>query len=147
MVKAIQQIAQNSIDYGKPVIFLFGTVETVHPLTIRIDQNMLLKERELLLTDAVRDYKTMLSFDNAAIKNKVQIGNRPLAKDAALTTKPDTPEEESCPAILKGDFSFAEQVQHEVTIYNSLKKGEGVILLRVQGGQRFLVLDRTEARK
>lgn len=29
-----------------------------------------------------------------------------------------------------------------ITIYNALKSGEKVILLRVQGGQKYLILDR-----
>lgn len=33
-------------------------------------------------------------------------------------------------------------VTRECTIYNSLKKNEKVILLRFQGGQKYLVLDR-----
>ena len=32
--------------------------------------------------------------------------------------------------------------KEKYTIYNSLKKGDTVILLRVQGGQEFIVLDK-----
>ena len=31
---------------------------------------------------------------------------------------------------------------HEITIYNALQVGERVILIRVQGGQKFVVVDR-----
>ena len=42
----------------------------------------------------------------------------------------------------KAKIMFKEPVKHEITIYNSLKVGDTVIMMRMQGGQTFVVLDK-----
>lgn len=142
MVQALQQISLNAIEHSKPPIIMFGTVKSVDPLEVYVDQKTILKQRELVLSRNVTDFQTEISFDNPDIKNWAQFGNRPLAKDGTLITKPDTKEESSTPAIFMGNFSFKQQVKHEITVYNGLKAGEKVVIVRIQGGQRFLIIDR-----
>lgn len=43
----------------------------------------------------------------------------------------------------KTEMSFDDPlIKNEVTIYNGLKNGDMVILQRIQGGQKFIVLDK-----
>lgn len=125
MVEIIQQICKNAVEQEKPVHIWFGIVQTVHPLTVYVDQNITLKERELVLSRNVTDFQTEISFDNPAIKQ-------------IFTTWDMGEEVESPPEKI----SFKDPIHHEITVYHALKPGEGVILMRIQGGQRFLILDR-----
>lgn len=119
--QALKQLVLNSVEYGKPVEIYAGTVETESPLTIRLDVNIEpLEEDELILTNAVKDH------------------------EVDITVGHSTEEFE----LIEGAMTDIKSHKHEykgrkkITIHNGLKVGEGVILLREQGGQRFIVLDR-----
>lgn len=145
IIKVIKQAGIEAVETKKPSAILFGTVQSIEPLSIFIDQKTILEADELILVRNVTDFQTEISFDDSSIKNEIQIGNRPLAPDGVLTVNPDTGAEESSPAILKGKLSFQEKIRHKITVYNSLKIGEKVIVQRMQGGQRFVILDRVVA--
>ncbi len=129
LLKEIKRAAMNSYENSKPFNAMIGIVETEKPLSIKLDQKLILNERFLILTNAVRDYKTEITFDNPNIKQ--------------VYTTWDMDETVESP---KAKFDFKEKVKHEITIYNALKIGEQVILLRFQGGQKYIVLDRLNAR-
>lgn len=131
-----------AVEEKAPVQILYGTVTAESPLEITIEQRLRLAENHLVLTRNVTDFQTEISFDDPEIKNEIQIGNRPFAPDGTLITNPDLGTEESVPAIIQGKFSFKEKVKHKITCYNALKTGEIVLLIRMQGGQRFIVIDR-----
>ena len=129
LANKIKQISLNAVEQVKPTDILFGIVETIGPISIRVDQRMLISERSLILTDAVRDYKTEISFDNPSVKQ-------------VYTTWDMEEEHEST----QNKISFKVPVRHEITVYNALKVNEKVILIRAQGGQKFIVLGRLEVR-
>lgn len=97
LVEIIKQAALEAFKESKPMEIIYGTVEKESPLEIRIDQKRLFTETFLILSNAVKDFKTNINING---------------------------------------------VTQECTIYNSLKKNEKVILLRFQGGQKYLILDR-----
>lgn len=97
LLQIIKQIAMEAVTASKPADFLYGTVTSVSPLKIKIDQKLTLTSAFLVLTSAVKDADVEM--------------------------------------IIGG-------TKQKVTIKNGLNKGEHVILLRKQGGQRYLVLDR-----
>lgn len=130
LISVFKKISSEAIENSKPFNGLMGVVETVAPLSIRIDQKILLDESNLILTNAVRDYKTEITFDNPDIKQEFLNWNIP---ETEVTGHEK--------------ISFNAPIKHEITIYNALKVGEEVTLLRLQGGQKFIVLDRIEARK
>ena len=127
LAKLIKILSLDAMEQGRPMNVLFGTVEKAKPLEIRIDQKQLIKSEYLILTNAVRDYKTKFTFDNPNIKQ-------------VYTTWDMSESSEST----ENKIAFKEKIQHEVTIYNGLNKGDKVLLLRVQGRQKFIVLDRLE---
>ena len=129
LMEAIKMISRNTVEQEKPVAVLFGEVLTKTPLSIKIDENITLSETQLILTNAVRDYKSFLTFDNPAVKQLVTNW------DVEETTESD-------PYRL----AFKARQKHTITIYNALETGEIVILLRIKGGQRYVVLDRVEVR-
>lgn len=124
LAQLIKQAAAEAVEQGAPVNVTYGTVESIDPLKIQIDDSFPIMEGEIILTSLVRDRKTKISFDNPSVENIV---------DGYLTSNP---------TIRVDRLSFQANIKNEITIYDGLKVGERVILLRVQGGQKFIVWDR-----
>lgn len=106
----------------KPTKVLFGTVTSISPLTISVEQKMTLYTAQLMLTRNVTNYTVSMTVDH-------------------LTENTDGGSGESSFAShghgYKGTKIF--------TIQNGLTVGESVVLVRVKDGQKFLVLDRVVA--
>lgn len=103
-----------------------GLVIKTDPIIIQVINNpkMILSGSNLVIPKHLSNYKTQISFDNPNIKN--------LVKPYSLDDVPG--------ADYK--LTFQEPTINEVTIYNALKKGEKVYLLRFNGGELYYVLDR-----
>lgn len=125
LVELIKKAAIEAVDTSKPTAVVFGTVVSTSPLKISVEQKLTLTEEFLILTKNVMDYQTQISFDNPSIKQ-------------VFTTWNMSEISESTPSKL----SFKESIEHDVTIYNALQKDETVILIRLQGGQKYIVLDK-----
>lgn len=136
MIQIIKQAAKETVEQSAPVQTMIGTVKQTEPLVITIDQRLDIPAENLYLTDAVRDYDTELSFVTPMLH---MIQNH--------TVKQTEPYNR----IDSGSYSmisFVDQavanrvVKSKITVYNGLKPGEKVSLLRVQGGQQYIVLNR-----
>lgn len=125
IVRIIKQAAVDAVDAQKPCTVLFGTVTKEKPLEILVEQKMTLSEAQLILSRNVTDFQTEISFDDPDIKQQ-------------YTTWDLDESAESTPRKI----AFKEKTKHKITVYNVLKSGEKVILLRCAGGQKFVVLDR-----
>lgn len=127
---AIKKAAVNANEASQPMAVLYGTVKQEKPLEIRVNQKMTLKEKQLHLTHAVRDYEVDIEVSHYTVS------------DAFLKTLHDHPgvEENSFDSAHK----HACKGRKKIKIYNGLKEAEEVILLRYPGGQEFLVLDRVK---
>ena len=124
-VKVIKKSAIEAVKNSKPTDIFYGTVQSISPLTIFIDQKLILSEKFLIIPESLTDYETEISFDDPSVKQ-------------VFTTWNMEETSESTPSKI----SFKEKIKHKITVYNSLKVGEKVILLRQQGGQKYMVLDR-----
>ncbi len=133
LVKAVKQAAVEAVRAEAPMMMCHGTVTSVAPLKIMVDQKKTLEELQLILTDNVRDFNVELSTIEGAGKS---LG-------------PHYTEDEG------GGSGYAEFAAHrhkyqgrkKWRVHNALKVGERVILLRCDGGQKYIVLDRWEARE
>ena len=56
MIEAIKKIVSNMLENSKLSKLEFGTVESVEPLKIRIDQKKVINDSQLMLSHLVRDY-------------------------------------------------------------------------------------------
>lgn len=130
LVKSVKQAAVEAVDASSPMALCFGTVTSASPLKIQVDQKITLSEEQLILTDNVRDYAVEMS------------------------TMVDSSESPHYTEYESGGSSYAEFASHrhqysgkkKWKVHNALKSGEKVIMLRCNGGQRYIVLDRWEAR-
>lgn len=118
-VENIKKAALDAVYASNPSGIYFGTVISPSPLKISVEQKLTLTEKHLVLTRNVTNFKTT---ETISWTSENKSGG-------------------------SGDSSFAShnhQIQgtKEITINNALKAGEKVILVRVQGGQKYIVLDR-----
>ena len=132
LVRLVKQAAVDAVQADAPMGICYGTVTGVGPLQIAVDQKKILGEAQLVLTDNVRDFHVEMST----------------IEDSGGSEGPHYTENESGGI---GDALF-ESHRHKYEgrkkwrIHNALEMGEKVILLRCDGGQKYIVLDRWEAR-
>jgi len=121
--QALKQMINNAVEYSKPCEIYTGKVKTVSPLTILLNINVpVLEEDELILTHLVKDYEVDITVGHFTEETEVVEG--------AMTD------------IKKHKHEY--KGRKKITIHNGLKAGEGVLLIRQQGGQKFIVLDRID---
>ena len=115
-MEAMKKIAVDANESGQPCDFCFGVVMSEEPnIQIMVEQKMLLKPAQLILTRNVTDFKTK-------------------------TTITEEYEWETRTAD-----GHDHKIIHEkkwIKIHNKLKVGERVVLLKKKGGQKYLVIDR-----
>ena len=119
-LESVKRAAVEAVAAGKPFGFILGKVTSVSPLKVQVDQKLELTASQLILTNAVRDFTV------------------------------DHQTEET-----SGGSGYAEFASHKhaykgkkaYKVHLALKTGEQVLLLRADGGQKFIILDRVEAPK
>lgn len=114
LVKIIKKAAIEAVESTKPVAIYFGTVTSISPLQINVEQKMKLGKSQLILSRNITDYKTKITM-NWLSENSLE---------DTLTHK------------------HSIEGKKEITIHNSLVVGDEVILLRQQGGQKYVVWDK-----
>lgn len=136
LLKIIKQAAKEAVEESTPTNVMMGTVKQVNPLVINVEQRLDIPASCLYLTDEVRDYETELSFDTDTI-NMIQ-------NHSVKQTEPyNLIDSGSYSMISFVDRTVAGRViKNKITVYNGLKVGEKVLLVRSQGGQQYIVLNR-----
>ena len=107
---------------------MFGTVDSISPLKIQVEQRLTLTEEDLILTKAVVDHWVDIEVSHFTVE------------DDFLDTTHGHPN--AGPASFDSTHKHGYQGRKKIKIYNGLLPGEKVILIRLQGGQRYIVLDR-----
>lgn len=112
---------------------MFGTVTSTSPLEIQIDQKLSLTQDYLILTKAVLDYEVDIEVNH-------------FTEQSALVGYGPWDTKHSHPDAGIGEINPNHRHQYlgrkKIKIFNGLQVGEKVILIRLQGGQRYVVLDR-----
>ena len=114
LLRLVQKAAVEAGESTYPMKLLFGVVMEENPLQILADQRLLLTGELLYLSTAVAKREMVMEVHHQT-------------------------ESANC-----GDGSHSHGItgNKTVVVHNELKKGEQVFMLRMQGGQRFFVLDR-----
>lgn len=110
-------MAMDAVAAGKPCDIVTGVVTSVSPLKIKIAQKKILTKDFLILTSNVTDYETAVTITS---------GFSPGGHSQY------TGSGEHSHTVTKG----------KAVIHNALKKGDQVVMVRQNGGQRYLVLDK-----
>lgn len=124
VLELIKKAAKEAVDASQAADFCYGTVTSASPLKILVEQKMELTSAQLVLCRNVTNYTTTVTV--------TVDGADWLTEDKSGGT---------------GDSAFAAH-NHSikgtktVIINNALKAGDKVVLIKKQGGQEYLVLDR-----
>lgn len=119
LVSTIQKLVAQTNNAMKPTDYCLGVVETIAPLSIRIDQKDILTEEFLILTDLVRDFSVDITVSHTT-ENRA--GGGGYAEFASHNH----------------DYTG----RKKIIVHNGLSVGESVILIQQAGGQEFIVLSR-----
>nr|DAS76369.1 MAG TPA: Protein of unknown function (DUF2577) [Caudoviricetes sp.] len=122
-MKTIKRAALDAVKASKPVEVCFGKVTSASPLKILVEQKLPLGEGQLILTRNVTNFKTYITGGN--VKNYYYTGS-----DTDGGTAP----------VVPSHVHAIGKVQ--ITVHNGLVVGDEVILIRQQGGQKYIVVDR-----
>lgn len=119
IVKIIKRIAVESVNATKPTSIVYGRVISTSPLRINIEQKMTLSKAQLVLTRNVTDFDIEMTVDH-------ETGYRSGGS---------------------GESSFASHNhgysgKKTFTVHNGLVTGDEVLMIQMQGGQKYIVLDR-----
>ena len=123
LMKTIKRAALDAVKASKPVEVCFGKVTSASPLKILVEQKLPLGEGQLILTRNVTNFKTYITGGN--VKNYYYTGS-----DTDGGTAP----------VVPSHVHAIGKVQ--ITVHNGLAVGDEVILIRQQGGQKYIVVDR-----
>lgn len=129
LTKVIKKAALKAQESTKPVNVCFGTVESTNPLTINVEQKMTLGEKQLVLCRNVTEYTTMVTVQWQT-EQEEQLHKHQLKNSMDYTEGQDKKHTH--------DIEGTKQM----TVHNALEKGEEVILIRQQEGQKYIVIDR-----
>lgn len=119
LVRQIKQAAIDAVNENCPCEVIFGVVRSEQPLEINVEQKLTLGEDQLILCRGVVDYETYVTVSWETEKESGGSGYAAFA-----------------------EHSHNISGKKKILVHNALKTGEKVVLLRVQGGQKYLVLDR-----
>lgn len=119
LLQAIKKAAMEAAAASKPAKVLFGTVTGVNPLVITVEQKKVLTEEFLTLTWAVKDHYVDMTVDHMTENASGGSG------DSAYAA-----------------HNHAYVGRKRFLVHNNLIVGEKVLLLEMQGGQDFVVVDR-----
>lgn len=125
LIKAVKRAALEAVRASKPAEVCFGEVTGTAPLKIAVEQKMILGHAQLILTRNVTDYKVEMTVDHhTEIQEEVQ-GDGTGEETSGIK-----------------EHIHAYQGKKQFTVHNGLGVGDEVLLLRQQGGQKYIVVDR-----
>lgn len=127
MVSAIKRAAAQAVEAAAPAGLYMGTVLSVSPLTVQLDQKMTVTAEFLMLSTLVQEFNVDMTMDH-------------WTED----TNPPTTHAHPDAGVNSFDATHKHAYKGRKTflVHLGLQAGERVFLIREQGGQRFLILDR-----
>lgn len=143
LVGAMKQAAVEAVEAAKPTGVYYGTVVSEEPLQIFTEQKLLLGRAQLVLARNVTDHWIAMRVHHVTELARCGFTGGKEVTHPGLPTDPPSP-------VAGGEEDICPQHHHEYKgikhyfVLNALKEGEKVILIREQGGQKFVVIDRVE---
>ena len=116
---AIKQLSQAVNEQGKPTDIRYGTVVSTSPLKVQISAELTLPQSVLVVPRSLTDYTVNVSMNWNTGNSSGGAGESAFAS-----------------------HSHSVSGTKSITIHNGLKVGDKVLLLRQQGGQSYIILDK-----
>lgn len=157
--EVIKKMAVGANDANAPTSVLFGTVTSVEPLEITVDQKLKLTERFLMLTKNVKDYKVDVTMDWNTENTSLDANHSHSTEvDSNISVSSDISPNDNNQKItnnVTGEVSVSVEQKNinlthkhsikgtkSIMVHNALKINDNVILIQQQGGINFVVLDK-----
>ena len=131
MIEIIKVAAMEAIENGKPCDLRFGEVVSVSPLKVRITSDFILPESLLIVPKHLTDYSANVNIGLGGLDVNV-VGNTLYIKSPLATVGDE--------GVSESDTEGVDE--RTLTVYNGLEIGDNVVLIRNQGGTKYLILDR-----
>lgn len=122
MLEIIKRASLDAVENSNPMRIYYGVVATAEPISIKIDQKFTIPSEFIVLTRNVTKYKTKAIYNIKAHETEYDAVDEPHHKHE----------------VKKKTFT------EDITIDNSLKVGDRVLMIQAQGGQQYIVLDKVE---
>lgn len=136
--ESMKMIAANLLNSMQPADVTFGVVTKVNPLEIMVNQKNILTEPFLVLTNAVKDHDVDMTISMTTVSDSYMNGQHKHKGDSGGQTDEGN---------LNTKHHHDIQGRKKITLHYGLAVGESVILFRMQGGQRYVVIDRVKQQK
>lgn len=115
LLDVIKQAGVAAVGASNPVNVLYGVVTKTNPLEVNVDQRFTLSADFLIVTEQLHRYEVELKHSHYYEDT-----------DNSITTTRET--EEALP--------------EKIVIRKGLELGDKLLLLRIQGGQKYVILDK-----
>lgn len=119
IVRALRKVVLDAVNAQKLTNVIYGTVISVSPLKVQVDQKLILEQEHLKLTRAVLDYEVDMTVDHVT-------------------------EERSGGGLNEAFSSHNHEYKgrKKFLIHNGLIVGDKVTMIRAHGGQQYLIIDK-----
>lgn len=170
LLEVIKKAAMEAVSASSPAGLVIGTVTSVSPLSVSVEDMFTLDEDFLILTKNVTDHYVDMSVSHTGEENEVNISHSHTYSGTTDSASVDNHKHSIQGSESGGETSEvvtgttnhshayngttsqfeASSTSHshgykgrkKVLMHYALEAGESVLLLRVQGGQQYIVLDR-----
>jgi len=133
LIEIIKQAAVEAVKASNPCAIMFGKVISTTPLKINVEQRLTLDESHLILTSLVRDFEIEMTVDHFTEEDAFldTTHSHPFSGDGSVSS-----------ASFDSTHKHAYKGKKKFQVHLGLVEGDAVMLLQVQGGQKYIVLDR-----
>lgn len=115
LVQVIRRIVKETVDAGKPCDYTVGTVTSVSPLEVKVSNNLTLDDEFLDVCEKLTNYEVEIDLTDETEPHPDEAPNH------------------------KHDIKWKKV---KMKIYNGLKVGDKVAMIRRSRGQKYLVIDK-----
>ena len=130
LLEVIKQAGVDAVGATNPVAVMFGTVTKASPLEVNVDQRFTLTEDFLVIPESLMMLRNSQGNFNMSLKGNVLTG--PAVEDES---------EERWTGSMRIYGAELEATRGSLQL-EPFSVGDKLILLRIQGGQKYVVLDR-----
>lgn len=148
IVQVLQGLIKQSMESASLANVMFGTVVSVNPLQINVEQRFTITEEFLILTKNVKDYTTSVTVNWNTENTSLDLTHNHTIDSFQTNSGGTDNHSHNVNSMQTQNCNLNTTHQHSIsgtktiTVHNALKQGDKVVLIRAQGGQKYVVLDK-----
>lgn len=136
-------MANDSADAGQPTTILYGVVIGEEPLSVKLNDRITLSSAQLVLARNVTEHEIEITIEWET-EEAGEEKHKHEAETIISSAGDPSHSHEAKTTIKEEDLTHIHEVKgrKKMIIHNQLIAGEEVILVRIKGGQKYLIVDR-----